>query len=168
MPNILIQLIGFTGSTLAAVSVQFKSRRTMMLMQLLSCVFWVIHYGTLGAVTGAVSGILSFLRVAVMSSDKPWASGKRCLWLFLSLFLLNVVFTWSGPESILVGIASCCTTNALWTRDMRKSRLWFLADAPCWLVYNIVTGSVSGIIVESFALLSYISAIIRHDILRKT
>ncbi len=165
--NWTAQIIGAAGSLCAIVSAQFKRRKHLMLMQLLSCVFLILHYTMLGALTGAVSGGISLLRVLLFSANRSWAKKPVCLWSVLLLCTLNVAITWHGVASLLAGIASCCTTLALWNKDMQRTRLWFLADAPCWLVYNILVHSLSGIIAEVIAMISYSIAIVRLDLAKR-
>lgn len=163
----LIQCIGFAGSFAAMISAQFRTRKIMLLLQTVSCLLWMIHYGALGALTGAISGLISLGRTLLFAYEKPWANKKYWLLLFLGFCLANIAFTWEGPQSLLAGAASCFTTLGVWMPDMKKTRLCFLADAPCWLCYSFLAGSWSGVLVESIAIISYISAIIRLDLPRR-
>lgn len=161
--SLFIQCLGLTGSLCATVSAQFRSRRPMMALQLLSCCLWAAHFSLLGAWTGAANALLSLARTALFASEKAWARRPVWLWLFLGLCCLNPLLTWQGPASLLAGAASCFTTAALWCRDMRHTRRWLLADAPCWLLYDLCVGSWTGAAVEAAAFLSYLWAIFRLD-----
>ena len=165
---ILIQAIGLLGNIAVISAVQFNNRKIVLGAQALACVLWSVHYGALGAVTALCTNFISLGRSAVFYfNDRRWAKSKLWLWLFLALFVGNSLLTREGWRSILPGIGMCATTLALWTKDEKKLRLLYLCSSPPWLVYNILCGSYSCTIVETIALISYISAIYRFDI-RKT
>ena len=48
------------------------------------------------------------------------------------------------------------TTIALWTRDMRRTRLLYLTNSPFWFTYDIL--------IEAIAFVSYGGAVGRFDI----
>jgi hypothetical protein len=52
-------------------------------------------------------------------------------------------------------------------RNETKIRIITFPSSPCWLVYNIITDSVAGVVTECVVMSSLIIAIIRYDILKK-
>ncbi len=163
MKFLIIQVLGFAGCGAAMISAQFRTRKTMLLFQLVSCILWVAHYGMLGAMTGAVSGVLSLVRVLLFSLDTKCSRHPVCLVAILCACGANAVLTWAGIESLFAGLASCFTTIALWSKDMKHTRRWLLLDSPCWFLYDAMTCSVSGMILEGVAFVSYLLAIYRLD-----
>ena len=69
-----------------------------------------------------------------------------------------------GPMSLLPGIAMSMTTVALWTRDMRRTRLLYLTNSPVWFTYDILARSYSCMVIEAIAFVSYVVAVWRFDI----
>lgn len=57
-----------------------------------------------------------------------------------------------------------CTTLALWTHNMPRTRLLFLLNSPPLLAYNLITGAYSCALVEVCALISFAVAIYRFDL----
>ncbi|MFR0796416.1 MAG: YgjV family protein [Oscillospiraceae bacterium] len=133
----LNQALGLLGSLIVFASVQFNNRRVILAAQAAACLMWIVHYGLLGATTAATINILSFARSVVFYfNDRKWAQSRAWLWAFLALYVVNTVLTWAGPMSLLPGIAMSMTTVALWTRDMRRTRLLYLTNSPFWFTYR--------------------------------
>lgn len=161
----LNQALGLLGSLIVLSSVQFNNRKIILAAQAIACGMWLVHYSILGAATAAATNVISFARSIVFANnDKPWAKKQFWLWFFLGLLIINSVLTWEGARSILPTVAMCLTTLALWTHDMRKTRVLYLANSPCWLSYNLLSSSYSTALIEAIALISYILAVWRYDL----
>lgn len=164
----LIQALGLLGSLIVFSSVQFNNRKIILLAQAAACALWLVHYSLLGAATAAATNIICFARSAVFYfNDRPWAKSKLWLALFLVLFAVNSIVTWEGARSILPAISMCLTTLALWTTNMKRTRLLYLLNSPFWLAYDLLVRSYSCALIEAVAFCSYIIAVWRFDI-RKT
>ena len=59
------------------------------------------------------------------------------------------------------------TTVSNWFQSEKKIRFLTFPSSPCWLIYNILNGSVAGIITEIFVMSSLIIAIIRFDLKKR-
>lgn len=161
----LNQALGLLGSLIVFISVQFNNRRVILAAQATACLMWIVHYGLLGAMTAATINILSFARSVVFYfNDRKWAQSRAWLWAFLALYIVNTVLTWDGPMSLLPGIAMSMTTVALWTRDMRRTRLLYLTNSPFWFTYDILARSYSCMVIEAIAFVSYVVAVWRFDV----
>ena len=161
----LIQAIGFLGSALVIGSMQFNNRRLILIAQAVACILWSVHYTYLGAMTAVMINFISFSRSIVFYfNDKAWAKSRVWLWVFVAAFFINSILTWDGVHSLLPGVAMILTSFGLWTRNTRKTRIYFLINSPFWLTYNILSGSVACATTESIALVNYIIAIWRFDI----
>ena len=161
----LIQLIGLAGSVIAITALQSGSRKKILSLQILCCILWVVHYALLGAYTGVLINILGLGRAVVCSfNDRPWA--KKTLWLafFLVCYAVSPLLTWDGPYCLLLGLAMMLTTVALWSRNMRLTRLLYLLNSPLVLVYNLIAQSYSSAAIEVVAFLSFFLAVWRFDI----
>ena len=147
----LNQALGLLGSLIVFISVQFNNRRVILAAQATACLMWI--------------NILSFARSVVFYfNDRKWAKSRAWLWAFLALYIVNTVLTWDGPRSLLPGIAMSMTTIALWTRDMRRTRLLYLTNSPFWFTYDILARSYSCMVIEAIAFVSYVVAVWRFDI----
>ena len=62
--------------------------------------------------------------------------------------------------------AMMLTTAALWTRNMRLTRLLFLLNSPPVFAYNLIAGSYTGAAIEVAAFCSFALAVWRFDLRR--
>ena len=76
---------------------------------------------------------------------------------------IGTAFTWVGPLSLLPLIGVSSLTLANWTRNGRVIRIAnFAVSSPVWIVYDIFTGSWSGIAAELFCMSSVVVSVIRY------
>ena len=69
---------------------------------------------------------------------------------------------------LLPTIGNIVVIGAMWTNDPDKIRIGQLSvTTPCWLVYNVFTWSISGIITESFNLVSICVYYVRQAVRKK-
>lgn len=161
------QILGLIGSLLAFTAVQTGSRRKIISLQLVCCVLWVVQYVLLGAWTGVLINLLGLARGVVCAyNDRPWARSRLWLALFLACYGAAPLLTWDGPYCLLLGAAMMLTTAALWTRNMRLTRLLFLLNSPPVFAYNLIAGSYTGAAIEVAAFCSFALAVWRFDLRR--
>ena len=171
MPSIqfiLIQAIGLIGSILAIAALQFSSRKKILVLQFIAAILWMIHYAFLGAHTAVANNILCLARgIICYNNEKKWAKSKFWLYALIALYIFSAARTWAGMHSAFACIAMILTTVALWIHNMPATRMLFLINSPFMLAYNIMSGSYSTAVTESFALLTFIAAVWRFDIRKK-
>lgn len=166
--NIFIQAIGFIPSVISITSLQSGDRKKILVLQIICCVMWMIHYGALGAFTAVVNNVVAMLRgVVCYNNHKPWAKSKLWLYLLIALFSASAIVTWEGIRSLFPCIAMILTTIGLWIHDMPKTRLLYLINSPFMLAYSILSHSYSTAIIEVVAFISFFIAIWRFDIRKK-
>ncbi len=169
MDNIIAQIIGFCGLALNGLSFQQKKRKGILSFQICAAAMFIVHYILLGAYTGAVLNFLGLLRSLVfINNDKKWAKSPAWLGVFIVVFSVASVATWVDWYSFLPATAMILTTVSYWLKNETKIRLVTFPSSPCWLVYNIITGSIAGIATEAVVMISLIVAIVRYDILKST
>lgn len=168
MDNLLAQLIGFGGTVLTIIAYQQNKRKRILGCTVISAALFAIHYIILGAYTGAIMNVLAGTRSLVfMNNTKKWAKSKIWVVVFMLIYIVACIATWDKWYSVLPLIAMLLTTVSNWFQSEKKIRFLTFPSSPCWLVYNILNGSVAGIITEIFVMSSLIIAIIRFD-LRKS
>ena len=141
-----IQALGLVPSIVCFTSLQSGSRLRILRLQMVCSVLWACHYGLLGAYT------------AVLTKSRGWVA------LLLGLYAGCALLTWDGLYCLLPCLSMACTTLALWTHNMPRTRLLFLLNSPPLLAYNLITGAYSCALVEVCALISFAVAIYRFDL----
>ncbi len=162
---IVIQAIGFIPSVIAFTSLQSPNRKKILVLQFICCFMWLAHYSLLGAYTVAMTNIVGILRaILCYYNDRPWAKSNWIPVGLIALYIIGTVATWQGMVSLLPSIAMILTTIALWSHNMKLTRLLFFLNSPFMLASNILTGSYSTAVIECAALISFAIAIYRFDI----
>lgn len=109
-------------------------------------------------ILGLIGSLLAF--TAVQTGSRLWLA------LFLACYGAAPLLTWDGPYCLLLGAAMMLTTAALWTRNMRLTRLLFLLNSPPVFAYNLIAGSYTGAAIEVAAFCSFALAVWRFDLRR--
>lgn len=165
MQEILIQGIGFVGVIFYIVSYQVKSNKGLYVYQLLGSLSFMIQFVLLGGITGCFGLMITILRNFLLARiDKwTWVKGKPVALGIMALSTLVTVCTWSGWLNLLPWLAVVGSTIGYWTNNARSIRLSNLVCAsPCWLIYDVLLGSIGGVINESITLCSILVSIYRY------
>jgi len=163
MYQVITQAIGFVATGLEIGSYQCKSSRKLIFVQMCGNIAFLTHMLMLGAYSGCINLLISCIRNYVLSSKGNWARWKGWLWVLVGANLLGTFLTWESPFSLLPCIAVVAITIGCWTRNGKKIRIAsFCCSSPSWLIYDIYSGSYSGIITEIFVLSSVVISIFRY------
>lgn len=165
MHYILIQVIGAFGLLMMVLSFQQKTQKRILLVQLMGNLIFTVHFFLLGAYVGSLINFISAFRAAIYSqSDKKWATSPLWAVLFICTFIGTGILTWENIFSILPITGAIITTFSLRIKNPKLVRFITFPTVPMWLTYNIVNGSIPGMISDTFTMTSIIVAIFRYDI----
>lgn len=160
--SILVQVVGLCGTLLFFFSYQCKSNRRLFRVQLASYVFYTAHLLLLGAVTGGISYVINTFRSFCLGAKWKFGRSRAMCVLLCMAQLLALALTWDGWISILPVAANLATTIAGYTHNPRKLRVaGMLVNSPLWIVYDIATGSLAGILDELVTEISMLVSILR-------
>ena len=163
MYQFVTQAIGFVATGLEIGSYQCKSSRKLIFVQMCGNIAFLTHMLMLGAYSGCINLLISCIRNFILSSKGEWARWKGWLWVLVGANLLGTFLTWESPFSLLPCIAVIAITVGCWTRNGKKIRIAsFCCSSPSWLIYDIYSGSYSGIVTEIFVLSSVVISIFRY------
>lgn len=162
--TILGQIWGVIAMILIVLSFQFKDAKRLFLIQVCSCLLFTLHYLFLGlggdsaAYSGMAQNIVGLLfRVSLSLSDKrKWLMSPLVMAGLCALAAVVAVLTYPGRLiALLPVIANFACIGCMWTKKTDVMRLTQVSViSPLWLIYNIVTFSIPGILTESFNLVS--------------
>ena len=157
------QLLGLVGIFLLVAVFQTNDRRTLLRLQIISCLVWSLYYASMGAYTGAGLIFLGAMRSFVFDRyrDHEWVLGAVII-----TFAIATLITWENWTSIMALIGMILATTALWQKSPRNIRIISLTVAPFWLVYNLLSGSYLGAVADLITFSSIAVAIVRFDIPR--
>lgn len=83
------------------------------------------------------------------------------------MFIISGIFTWQGPTSLLVTAAMILNTFSFSFTNPKLVRSTILVSSPLMLIYNILTGSIGGIINEICVEISSVVGLLRYDVKKK-
>jgi hypothetical protein len=166
--ELVAQLVGFGGLTLAIIAFQINNRKKLILLHMAAATIFTLHFFMLGAFTGASLNAINIARNYIFAKkyDYKWARSPWVLATFITLFVIAGALTWDGWYSVLPVIGMVAGSVAFWMKNTTTIRFLALIAPPCWFAYNFIVGSIPGMIAEILIFSSIVAAIIRYDILK--
>ncbi|MFV0576623.1 MAG: YgjV family protein [Vibrio sp.] len=139
------QWLGFLSFALGIATFYQKDDRKLKWIMLVYQLNSVLHFYLLGSNISALSTVLSFIRtgLALKTSSKVVAFGFAGISLALGLWMAK------GPLDLLPIAGSVLGTIAVFVLRGIQMRIAFLIGATCWLINNIVVGSIGGTLLEA-------------------
>ena len=161
---ILGQVWGLIAMALIVLSFQFKAPKWLCIVQVCSCALFVLHYLFLGlngdaaAYSGMAQNAVGLLfRLVLTFSEKKKALLSPLVMAGLCA-IAAVVAVLTYPDrliALLPVVANFACIGCMWTKKTDVMRLTQVSViSPLWLIYNVVTFSIAGILTESFNLVS--------------
>ncbi len=162
--------VGVVAVLLFVLSYQLKTRRSIILCNVLSRGLYVVQYLLLGAFSGAVLDILG-MGVSLLAQKKDAPALKRHLPLVIVATDLAVVgvglLLYENIFSLLPILGVLLHTGAFWmTRERTIRRISFLGS-PFWFVYNLISRAYGSAVGDVITMVSIAVAIVRYDLLGK-
>ncbi len=162
----LIEGLGAIGILAAIIAFQCKKHRGVMFWRTMNETFFGIQFLLLGAYTGLAMNLVGCVRNVLFAVNvEKGRSNRPLILVFSTLFTVFGILTWQGPKSLLVIGAKIISTSAYGNKNLLLVRSCILITATSWLIYDLLVGSVSGAICESFTLASLVVGIVRCDLL---
>ncbi len=148
-----IQIIGLLGWIVWLFSYWNKDKKKILFSLLIADFIYVIHYFLLGAISGAVTQFVALLREIAFYKAKNKCQEK---WIFIILFPVYVILGMLFCNGIIdtLPIVSSIIVTYTFTMASRYVVLGGIIDSSFWLVYDIVTLSISGVIGDLFMIVS--------------
>lgn len=153
----IAQLFGLLSFVIGTYA--FSQKNDQKLKFSLGCLFLcqTLHFYLLGSTTGAIANSISFIRTAISIKFH----GKYLGWIFIALNIAWGIPMVEKLVDVLPIVAACCGTFAIFFLHGIKMRLAFMTGAVCWIINNIVVGSIGGVMLESMVLITNFITIIR-------
>ena len=157
------QAVGFLATALQVGAFQCKSSRRLIFVQLCANTAFLVHLMMLGAYSGCVNVFFSCVRNLLLNSKNPKAHHRLWMWLLTAANIAGTILTWQSVFSILPCVAVVSLNFAAWSRNGKKIRLTnIFAVSPSLLIYDVYSGSISGIVTELICLGSVGISVLRY------
>ena len=168
LSEIIGQLISIVGMIIAAVSFQCKKSSRYCILQGVSGASFALSFFILGAPTGAILNAINILRGYAFG-----IAPQRTRKLFFVILMISytaasaLTIDFDSPVfyiivSTLVGVAQLAGTVVMYIADGKIIRIVQNAYiSPAWMIYNIYTVSIGGILCETFNIISSFISLFR-------
>jgi hypothetical protein len=139
------QVVGFVSFGLGVSTFYQKNDRRLKIIMLIFSMNHLLHYLLLGSMVSALSAALSAIRTA----SSICTSSKYIAFFFAAIgfgFGIYIAEHWWDLWPI---IGTMIGTFAVFLLEGIRMRIAFLMGAICWLINNILVGSIGGTLLES-------------------
>ena len=164
--EIFAQIIGVVAMTLGIFSFQAKESSKILMIQTVANCIWATHYLLLGnAAMGVVLNIYSAIRNVVYYFLNKKENDKNVkiatITLLVVCCILGIVF-YQNVWSIFPVIGSLVQAVSFSFKNANRLRALTLIASPCWLTYNVASGSLGGTLTETFVICSILIGLWRY------
>lgn len=162
--DIIAQIIGLIPLILSYFIFSGSNRRKIILYKACSDFFSALHFFVLGAFSGGAINAVNVLRNIIFSQkNKKWARSNIIPVVFMAFTFACAVPTFQSIKDILPIIGSWLAIIGFWQNDVKLLRIFNLAGVTLWLIYGIITVSVSTIICNVLSIISILSALFKRE-----
>ncbi len=167
--NFLIgNLFGFGAAAMTTLSFQRKDNRGLAFLQFIAALLFGTQYVLLGSWSGLIFNILTALRCLALYFGGKFFVSKKMQYVMLALYTAAIIFAFAVLhewEAIFSYLALTISTIAMWTHNGKTIRLVQLCIiSPCWILFDIFTLAIAGLICELIATTSVVVSIIRYGL----
>ena len=164
MDEIIGQSLGIIATIITFISYQVNTKSRLLIIQTSATFCTCLSFLFLGASTGFALNIVCIARNIsfYFQKDKSRAHTATALSLALVMIVLGI-FSWQGPESLLIMIALAANTLFMATGDPQLLRKSVIVTSGMILAYNAIVFSIGGMTNEGISIISSIIGIIRFS-----
>ncbi len=163
LQDILIQSIALVAVAGQALSFHAKTRRDILILQVLGISIWVIHYLLLSAWTGAAINIVNVLVTTafLFKNEQAWIKNRYFFVLSVAVLAAATAAAWQGLFSLFALLGVSLMTLAKWQDNPRMIRSIAVFAGIFWILYDGFAGSYGGVLAESIILVSVLISLLR-------
>ncbi len=149
---IISQILMFLAMGTDFLSMQFKNRKYIFGILMISAALISIHYLLLGKITAGIIVTISVLRFFTCI----WTTDKRYLYIFLVLNTLAIIFSYTEIYDLIIYLGLFVFIIWNFQKNDKKMRLLMMLGTTMVMSYNILIFSPMGAIAEWSFLVSHI------------
>ena len=151
------------------ISLCIKDRKKSLVVQSLNCLCEALYNFVISAYTGAILGLINFIRSYIyISKDKINKVIYIVILIFFeSIIIINCVMTWQGFISIFPTIGSFIRTYCLWQSNMKLIRLSGITTGVFYGIYYLYYQSFFMVLGDIILIITGIYTIWVNDIRKK-
>ena len=157
------QIIGFIPLALSFFTFLSNKRAKIIFIKIITDCMWVLHFFLLGEIVGGSVNAINTVRNVIFSQKhRRWASHIAIPIIFGALTVGSALLRWQEWYSFLPMLGSLLAVIGFWCNDPRNIRRLNLPAVLLWLIYGIITGSISATLCNVFSIISILIAEIKE------
>ena len=163
--DIIVNVVSIISIALFLLSVQFKKKKDILIVQTLSSICYMIVYAILGALSGCIielveqSKNLVFIGYEKKNKEIP----LYALLVFIFMLVIITIFTYDGWNSAIPLAIYILYFLSSYFKNPKHIRTTMILCAMIWMVYNYTIGAKLMIIGNVLEIISAIVSLIRYD-----
>lgn len=162
--EVIYYVVSILSIFLFIISVQFKEKKNILLIQSFAAMCYLIVYFILGAYSGCVIELIEQIKDLVFYryENKKKEIPIILLIIFVSLLLIASIVTYDRFYSLLPLIINLSYFISSYFKDPKHIRVVMLICGFIWIIYNIFIGAYIIIIGNILEIISATISLIRH------
>ena len=162
----MAHVLGVLAVLTFLLSFQLKTRKNIIIVNLISRMLYILQYIFLGALEGAVLDFTGFvLSFFARYKEKEFVMKHlRLIMIALNILLLAIgLIMYENIFSLFALGGIICEIMALWLTKEKNIRILSLISAPFWLIYNTANKAYGSSVGNVLVMISIIIAMTRLD-----
>lgn len=155
---LLVQILGGFASLLLIVAFSHKSDERFKIILIIGNILFSIHFYFLGAYAGAAINLLNCFRVGF---SMKFHKSNAVMFAFMSVYTIVGCLIYEKPLDVLPVFAAFLGTFSMYQLSGIPLRFFMCIGSSSWLVYNVISFSIGGIVTEVFIILASLTTIVR-------
>lgn len=164
----IAQIIGFIGFAFLGISNLSNKRKNIVLFQIVSSIFFSIHYYMINAITASILNVIGIFRgITFYNKDRDIKLNNIYLSMYIFIYVVIGLYTYDSVISLLPVIAYILYTISIFNDKEIYIKLINILVSSLWLVYDFIYKSYAGIISDTLMIITLIIGIYILNINRK-
>ncbi len=159
----LVDIAGYIALVLNLVALSAKSRKELLLIQIVASMMFVWHYWLLGAIAGALQVLVTIIRNALFLNTKRFKQPFFILIFCLLLATFLAVVGWQGPATMLALFSVYLGTIGRWQQNLETLLLIAFVANVLALAYAFAVSSLPAIISTIIQLIVIAVSVAREE-----
>ena len=141
----IAQLLGFASFAIGMYAFYQKDDKKLKIIMLVFNLNHTIHFLVLGSMVSALSTLLSAFRTGL----SIYISSKWVAFIFIVFGLISGVYLADSIWDFWAILGMSLGTYSVFVLKGIQMRIGFLIGAACWLINNLLVGSIGGALLEA-------------------
>ena len=148
------EIFGLAGVVAGSSWGFLKDRRAILAVQAFATVMFGIHYGLLGAWSGAGMCVMTLVQATASLPQKHSRATTILFWSTVPMIAVLTFLTWNGLASAGAAFGMAMATLGRWQKDTFKLRWFFVLCSIGWATHNAIVGSPFGLASDTMCFVS--------------